>query len=102
MNIDLTNMNYVLSQVFVVFAVITLGFSYLSKDKKSIMILVTMTSLFYGGEYLLLGAFSGVAVNIISIIRNSWFYLNAKNSKENSVLVLIILSLMTANDIWNV
>lgn len=93
MNIDLTNANYIVSQIFVIFAVLSFGFSYLTNDKKKIMILVTMTSLFYGGEYLLLGAFSGVVVNIISIIRNIWFYVNAKNNKKNNIWVLVILSL---------
>lgn len=93
MNIDLTNINYVISQLFVIFAVLSFGFSYLTKDKKKIMILVTMTSLFYGGEYLFLGAFAGVGVNIISIIRNIWFYINASKNKKNSVWVLGILSL---------
>lgn len=109
MYIDLTNMNYVMSQVFVIFAVLTLGFSYLTKDKKNIMILVTMTSLFYGAEYLFLGAFSGVAVNIISIIRNIWFYINAKNNKKNSVgtfailsVALIILGIMTYENVFSI
>lgn len=89
---NMISVEYIVSQVFVIFAVLTFGFSYLTKDKKKIMILVTMTSLFYGVEYFLLGALSGVAVNIISIIRNVWFYINAKNNKKNSVWILIILS----------
>lgn len=93
MNIDLKSASYIVSQVFVLFAIMSMGFSYLTKDKKKIMILVTFTSIFYGCEYLLLGAFTGVAVNIISIIRNIWFYINAKNGKKNSVWVLVILSL---------
>ena len=92
MDIDFTNLNYIVSQVFVIFAAISLGTSYLLKDKKTIMILCIMASIGYGGQYLFLGAFTGVAMNIVSIIRSIWFYINAKNNKKNSIWVLIVLS----------
>lgn len=94
MNIYFTDASYIASQICVIFAVLTLGFSYLTKDKTKIMIFVTMTSVFYGVEYLFLGAFAGVAVNAISIIRNIWFYINAKKNNKNSVWVLITLSIL--------
>lgn len=89
MIIDFNNISYIVSQVFVIFAAISLGFSYLSKDKKAIMVLCIMASIGYGGQYLFLGAFTGVAMNIVSIVRNVWFYINAKNNKKNNIWVLV-------------
>lgn len=94
MNIDLTNARYIMSQMFVILAALSLGFSYLTKDKKAIMILVTMTSVFYGIEYLLLGAFSGAITNVVSIIRNIWFYEEIRKNKKSSVKSLVVLSLL--------
>lgn len=83
--------NYIISQVFVAVAMLCLGISYLIKDKKKIMILCILYSVFYGGQYLLLGAITGFAMNIVSIIRNIWFYINAKKNKSNSRAILIVL-----------
>lgn len=94
MNIDLTSVRYIMSQICVILAALSLGFSYLTKDKKNIMILVTMTSVFYGIEYLLLGAFSGTVTNIVSIIRNIWFYEDLKRNKKSSVMSFVVLSLL--------
>lgn len=84
--------SFIISQVFVILAMLSLGISYLQKDKKIIMILCILYSLFYGGQYLLLGAITGFAMNIVSIIRNIWFYINAKSKKKNNIIVLIMLS----------
>ena len=89
------NSTYIISQVFVVCAMIFLGLSYNEKDKKKIMILCVLCSLFYGGQYLLLGAYTGLAMNCVSIIRNIWFYINASHKKKNSFGVLMSLTLIT-------
>lgn len=86
--------NYIISQVLVVFAMLSLGLSYLCKDKKKIMILCILSSAFYGTQYILLGAITGFAMNVVSIIRNIWFYINAKKERKNDIWVLIILCLI--------
>lgn len=83
--------NYLLSQICVILAVIVLGTTYLIKDKRIILLMSILTALLYGTQYLLLGAMSGVFMNIVSIVRNIWFYINAKNKKKNSIIVLIVL-----------
>ena len=88
------SVNYIISQVFVVLAMLSLGISYLCKDKKKIMVLCILYSIFYGGQYLLLGAITGFAMNIVSIIRNIWFYINAKKEQKNNIIVFIILCLI--------
>ena len=78
-------LSYILSQVFAIFATITLSASYLVKDKKSILFLCIVTAIFFGVEYFLLGAYTGVAMDVVSIVSNIWFYLNEKNNKKNKV-----------------
>lgn len=86
---------YIISQCFVILAIMFLGISYLVKDKKTVLFLGMLCSLFYGLEYLLLGAISGLLTNIISILRNVWFYNNSKKKKKNSIWVLIVLAIIT-------
>ena len=85
------SITYIISQIFVVIATICLGISYVTKDKKTIMLLCVVYGIFYGTHYLLLGATTGFIMTLVSISRNIWFYINAKNNKKNSRLVLIIL-----------
>ena len=84
-------LNYILSQICVILAVILLGTTYLLKDKRIILFFSILTALLYGTQYLLLSAFSGFFMNIVSIVRSIWFYINAKNKKKNSTIVLIVL-----------
>lgn len=87
MNIDL----YLLSQICVIISVVILGATYFLKNKGKILILCLIYCIFYGIHYLLLGAFTGSLMNIISFLRNLWFYKNSKRNKKNSKLVLYIL-----------
>ena len=75
--------NYIISQIFVVMAMLCLGINYLIKDKKVIMLLCVTSSCLYGTQYLLLGAISGMFMNIVGVIRDIWFYINAKKKKKN-------------------
>ena len=72
------DINYVLSQICVIIAVILLGTTYLIKDKKIILFLSILFACFYGIQYLLLNAITGFLMNLVSIVRNIWFYINAK------------------------
>lgn len=83
--------NFILSQIFVLIAVLLQGLSYLSKDKKRIMFLCIAYACLYGMQYLLLNAMTGFAMNMINIIRNIWFYNNAKKDKKNKLYMLLII-----------
>lgn len=88
-------MSYLLSQIFVILAIIILAITYFLKDKTKILILCLIYCIFYGVHYLLLGAITGAMMNLVSLIRNYWFFRNSKNNKKNSKLVLIILLLIS-------
>ncbi len=89
------DIKYLLSQVCVILAMLGLGATYLVKDKKTIMFLCVLYTLFYGLEYLLLDAYSGLSMCVVNVIRNIWFYINANLKKKNSIIVLIVLSIIT-------
>ncbi|NLA33786.1 MAG: YgjV family protein [Tenericutes bacterium] len=90
------SLNYVLSQIFVLIAVIFQGMIYLNKDKKKIMVFCIMYACFYGLQYLLLEAMTGFTMNSVNIVRNFWFYDNVKKNKNNSIYMLLtILFLIT-------
>ena len=83
--------NYTISQILVVISMICIGSTYICKNKKTIMILCIIYGIFYGSHYLLLGATTGFVMNLVSITRNVWFYINAKKEKKNSKVLLGIL-----------
>ena len=83
--------NYILSQICVILAVISLGSTFLIKDKRIILLLSILIAVFYGLHYLLLDAITGLLMNMVSIVRSIWFYINAKKEKKNSIVILIVL-----------
>ena len=85
--------NYVLSQILVIISTVFIGSSYLVKSKKKIMLLCIIYCIFYSAHYMLLGAYTGMIMSLISAARNIYFYFYAKNDKKNkkSSLVLFIL-----------
>lgn len=85
---------YYISQILVIFAMLSLGMTYLTKNKKLIVILGIIYSALYGIQYLLLGAITGFAMNIVNIIRNIWFYINSVKKKQNNICILIILFIL--------
>lgn len=80
---------YIISQGMVICAMLSLASTYLVKDKKKIMLLGLLYNSFYGIQYFLLNAMTGFAMNVVSIIRNIWFYRNDKLKKKNNIWVLI-------------
>lgn len=86
---------YIISQIFTIFGIILLGSSYLRKNKEEILILGILSSICYGGHNFLLGAITGVAMNIVTIILNLWLYINEKNKKRTSLKFLITICIIT-------
>lgn len=88
---------YILSQVFTVIMYGLLAVTYYAKDRKKILILSFASLIANGIAYLLLNAWSGLAMCIVALIRNIIFLLdekkNGKRDKINKtdVIVLIIL-----------
>ena len=82
---------YLLSQIIVIVATIFIAFTYFIKNRKKILILFILYSIFYGIHYLLLNAITGFLMNLVSIIRNIIFYKQEINNKQNSKIFLVVL-----------
>lgn len=87
---------YLLSQICVIISIILLSATYFLKDKGKILVLCLIYNVFYGVHYLLLGAVTGSFMNIVSFLRNYWFYRNSKRKKKNSKVVLYALFLISS------
>ena len=82
---------YLISQILVILATIVISVTYVAKSKKKILIFFIIYNLFYGIHYLLLNAFTGFFMNLISIGRNVFFFYNHTKEKENSIIILMVL-----------
>ena len=91
---------YSLSQVFIIFNYIFLGISYQSKDHKKILYLNIASLSCAGLSYICLSAYTGLAMEIISIFRNIVFLINEeKNGKtkhisKNEIYLLIVIYIL--------
>lgn len=75
-------------------ALIFWALSIQNKSKKKILRLQNIANAFYGIEYVFLGAYSAVGMSIVSVIRGIIFYSNEKNKKENSKILVIVISIV--------
>ena len=87
---------YLLSQICVIISILLLGSTYFVKSKEKILVLCLIYNVFYGIHYLLLGAVTGTCMNLVSFIRNLWFYRNSKNGKKNNEAVLYTLFIISS------
>lgn len=69
--------------------------SYQVTEKRSLMLIQTVATALSCVQYLLIGAFSGFALNIVCIIRNFVFYFRDKK-KSRELLTPVLLSLCIA------
>ena len=94
--------NYVLSQILVLISSAFIGISYFAKTKKNIMLLCVIYCIFYSSHYLLLKAYTGMLMSLISAIRNIWFYKNAKkNINNNNKTLLLFVTLAICMGIYS-
>lgn len=80
---------YIISQICVALAIGAQVPMYFVKNKKILLILATTIAALYGVHYLLLGAYSGAALNALGIFRGFWFYYNERKGKTKDYLSLI-------------
>ena len=99
--------NYILSQVFVIFHYVMLGTTYLLTSRKKILIFSLISLALNGVSFIFLSAWSGLATVCIAITRNIIFLIQnkiRKTEKPNKVTwvdwlilaVLYIISIVSA------
>ena len=86
-------MNYIVSQILVIIGVALISITYFIKNKNVILFITCAIAICYGLSYLLLGAYAGVFINIMSVIRGVWLYLDSKKDGKNSIISLIVCTI---------
>ena len=97
------NIVYIISQILVVIYYLVYTSTYSLKDKEKILIIGIIATIISSLSYLLLGAYTGVAMCIIAIIRNIYFY---KSKNISSLLIIlaitIIASILSYQNIYSI
>lgn len=92
MQIFLTSIGHVLGFV----SVGLFFYSYQCTEKRKLMIIQTVATALSCVQYLLIGAFSGFALNLVCIIRNLAFYFRDKYKRTDLVLPILFSVCMAA------
>ncbi len=76
-------------------------YSYQRTQKRKIMIIQTVATALSCIQYLLIGAFSGFALNVVCIIRNFAFYYRDKNQSKNLTSPVLFALCMAAVSVFS-
>ena len=82
------------AQIFGIIGIVIWLLSILQNTKKNISLFQFFSNIFYGVQYLLLGAMSAFGMNTTSSIRCLIIYLNERKNKKTSIIVSIISCLI--------
>ena len=98
--------NFIIAQIFGVIALIFLGLSFRINRKKNILKYQNFANLAYSLQYITLGAYSGLLMYLMCIVRNFWYsrYKNGEVPKIVLIIILIImlgLSILSYNKIYS-
>lgn len=90
-------LTYIVSQVFTIIMYILLGITFYVKERKVVLILNFTATISISIAYILLGAWTGLAMCVVVVIRNIIFLLDEKiNGKretinQTDIIILIVL-----------
>ena len=100
-------LEYIISQFLIVIVYILICTTYFLKNRRKILITNIIAHIFQAGSFLLLNGLTGVAMNIVYVIRDSFFAFDEKNRKNNNlnkrdyiiltifILIIIIFTIFT-------
>lgn len=96
------SLDYIFSQIFVILYYIIYSYTYHLNDKNKILRVGIYATIINSISYILLNAYTGMMMCIVSITRNILF--NKKNKTKKSLIIIIILtffgSLLTYTNIF--
>ena len=91
---------YIIGQGLGVVAII-LGFlSYQVRSQKKLLLLQTATGVVFCLHFLMIGATSGMALNVISVIRNTVYYFRNKKGSNSPAAPVLFAALMAVVGIF--
>ncbi len=83
MNWDVT---YILSQVFTILMYVLLAITYYVKNRKTVLIISFLSLIANAIAYILLNAYTGLAMCIVALVRNIYFLIDEKkNGKQDEI-----------------
>ena len=91
---------YLISQIFITINYFFMAISYYSKNRKRILFCSLISILTVGTAYIILHAWSGLAMCLVSLIRNIIFEIDVKKNGESKeinkkdIIILIVLYVM--------
>jgi hypothetical protein len=92
---------YILSQIFTIIMFALLGLSYLAKKRTNILIISLIATLFGALAYILLSAWTGLAMVILGLVRNLYLFWDAKRFGERKTIerrdVIVLIVFMAAS-----
>ena len=97
---------YIISQIFVIFAMIALAITYFIKSEKWILLFNCASSFFFAVQYFVIGAYAGTLINLVSIIRGIWLYADALSHKKHDLYTFFASSILClavgvlTNTVW--
>ena len=80
----------IFAQVLAIFGLLFLIISVQLNNKLKILFCKIISNIFYGMQYLLLNAFSGACMSLLSLIRNVVFYFYSKYNRKIPIFVFIL------------
>ena len=93
---------YIISQILVVIYYLVYATTFNLKDKTKILEIGILATIISAISYLLLGAYTGIAMCIVSIIRNIWFNKSKNNISLITIFVImILLSIISYQNIFS-
>ena len=91
---------YIISQILVVIYYLVYATTFNLKDKTKILEIGILATIISAISYLLLGAYTGIAMCIVAIIRNIWF--NKSKSIISLITIFIIMILLSIISYQNI
>lgn len=91
------SLTYILSQVFTIINYALLGVTYYAKDRKKILVIGFLSIVANAIAYILLNAWTGVAMCVVALIRNIIFWMDEKKNgkretiNKKDIIILVIL-----------
>lgn len=95
------SITYILSQVFTIINYALLGLTYYAKDRRKILIIGFLSIIATAISYILLDAWTGVAMCVVALIRNIIFLVDEKKNgkretiRKKDIVILIVLYFIT-------
>ena len=91
---------FIIGQIFGIIAIV-LGFlSYQMKDQRKLMILLGCTALVFTIHYLMIGAMTGMALNIVVLVRCIVYYFRNKKGSNEKISPIIFAVILVAIGIF--